>query len=370
MKTKERSSFNTKNNMYVLGIDTSFDDTAASVVSDTRILSNVLSSQLPVFQKWGGVVPRLARENHEKHIDSVINLALKQAGLTWPEIDVIAVTRGPGLAITLEIGISKAKELAKLHSKKLVAINHLEGHLLSVLAQRSNARKSHKIDEIFPSLAVIVSGGNTQFVLAQNIGEYEIIGQTQDDALGEAYDKVGRMLGLGYPAGALVEKLAKNGIVGKIIMPVPMRSVKTADTSFSGLKTAAQRAIATLKKNPEDSLTKQQICDMALAFQTASLTHLMEKLEMAISLCSPKSLILGGGVAANMTLRALMRNKANLHGLKLLMPLSKKLCVDNAAMIAVAGYFNATNGNFVTDFEALDRLPNMKLGSQPPLHSN
>lgn len=356
--------------MNVLGIDTSFDDTAAAVVSDTRILSNVLSSQLPVFQKWGGVVPRLARENHQMHIDSVIALALKQASLTWNEIDVIAVTRGPGLAITLEIGIAKAIELAKLHSKKLVSINHLEGHLLSVLAQRSNTKTSPKSETIFPALAVIVSGGNTQFVLTKDVGEYEIIGQTQDDALGEAYDKVGRMLGLGYPAGALVEKLAKDGLVGKIVLPVPMRSVKTADTSFSGLKTAAQRMIAMLKKNPEDSLTKQQICDMALAFQTASLTHLIEKLEMAISMSSPKSLILGGGVAANMTLRTLMREKSKLHGLALYMPYSKKLCVDNAAMIAVAGYFNATKGKFVTDFEDLDRLPNMRLGSPPPLHSN
>src|SRR5260221_1379836 len=211
--------------MYILGIDTSFDDTAASVIENTTVLSNVLSSQLPVFQEFGGVVPRLARENHEKYIDAVILAALKKARVTWDDIDAIAVTQGPGLSITLEIGIAKAKELATAHDKPLIAVNHMEGHLLSFLAKRKSSEFLAGSSEprFFPTMAVLVSGGNTQFVLASTFGSYEIVGETLDDAMGEAFDKVGRMLGLGYPAGALVEKLARDGTPGACIFPIPMR---------------------------------------------------------------------------------------------------------------------------------------------------
>lgn len=356
--------------MHILGIDTSFDDTAAAVVSAQTILSNVLSSQLPMYQQWGGVVPRLARENHEQNIAAVIGKALSKAHLSWKQIDAIAITQGPGLAITLEVGLAKAKELSLLHRKPLVAINHLEGHLLSVLAQPKTAGNHTVLENIFPALAILVSGGTTQFVFVSEIGNYEILGETQDDALGEAFDKVGRMLGLGYPAGALVEKLALTGRKGQVVFPIPMQQTKSADTSFSGLKTAAQRIIAALKEKHGGNLSKQDICDIALGFQTACIQHLTQKFEFALALKSPKTIILGGGVASNVALRSKLRQILKQYQLPLLCPYTKKLCVDNAAMIALAGYFNALRGNYVTDTTNLDRLPNARLGPSSHLHSN
>ncbi len=353
--------------MTILGIDTSFDDTAAAVVQNTTVLSNVLSSQLPAFQEYGGVVPRLARLNHEQHIDQVIAAALKRAGVSWDEIDAIAVTQGPGLAITLEVGITKAKALATLHHKRLIAINHLEGHLLSFLA---HPLKKPEPKLLLPALAILVSGGNTQFVLVKTIGSYQVLGQTQDDAMGEAFDKVGRMLGLGYPAGALVEKLAKSGRLGKIIFPIPMRTVKSSNTSFSGLKTAASRVIDSLKTQKNAQLTKQDIADVALGFQTACITHLIEKASIALASLKVKTLIAGGGVVSNLALRGQLRQLAKQQDLTLLLPYSKKLCVDNAVMIAICGYFKASKHEFIGDFSLLDRLPNARLAPTSLPHSN
>jgi N6-L-threonylcarbamoyladenine synthase len=199
------------------------------------------------------------------------------------------------------------------------------------------------------------------FVLINEIGKYEILGRTQDDAMGEAFDKVGRMLGLGYPAGALVETLAKDGTPGKVIFPVPMRQTKSGDTSFSGLKTAATRIIEPLKAAAEGTLTKVQICDVALGFQTACVTHLMEKLEFVLNQTPVNTLVLGGGVASNQALRTALRHKAKEHGIPFLLPYTKKLCTDNAAMIALAGNYKALRGEFETEIELLDRDPNLKL---------
>ncbi len=346
--------------MTILGIDTSFDDTAAAVVMDDIILSNVLSSDLSVYQEWGGVVPRLARLSHQKHIDSTVQTALKRARIAMDQIDAIAVTQGPGLSITLEIGITKAKELAIQHKKPLVAVNHMEGHLLSCFAQ-PNTNTTNSTAIVFPAIGILVSGKNTQFVLVKAIGDYTVLGQTQDDAMGEAFDKVGRMLGLGYPAGALIEKLAKKGIPNKIIFPIPMRSIKSADTSYSGLKTAAMRIIDPLKEARGGMLTKQDICDVALGFQTACITHLTEKLLFAIKEEKPKSLMLGGGVGANTRLRARLRSISREYAIPLYLPYTKKLYVDNAAMIALVGVVKAKRGFFVKEIETLDRQPNMRL---------
>lgn len=355
--------------MHILGIDTSFDDTAASVVRNTTILSNILSSDLPIYQEWGGVVPRLARLSHEQNIDSVIQTALKRARVPMEKIDAIAVTYGPGLSITLEVGIAKAKELSATFHVPIIAINHMEGHLLSFLASPEKkdtptAEDTRDTNNIFPSLAVLVSGGHTEFVFVPHIGTYEIVGEKQDDAMGEAFDKVGRMLGLGYPAGALIEKFAKEGTVGTIKFPVPMRSVRSADTSFSGLKTAAMRIIEPLKEKRGGVLTKQDICDVALGFQTACVTHLIEKLTFALEEKNVKSIVLGGGVAANATLRSELRKTAKKYAIPLYIPYSKKLCVDNAAMIALAGYFKAVRGEFVTNSEAVERDPIARLTAQ------
>jgi len=350
--------------MIVLGIDTSFDDTAAAVVDQTVILSNVLSSQLPLYQQWGGVVPSLARQSHQQNIDLVIARALNKTGKNWSQVDCIAVTYGPGLALALEVGIEKAKELAARYNKPLVAVNHMEGHLLSVLAQapkRVEFFAPQAINQdLFPALGVLVSGGHTEFVLTKQIGEYTIVGQTHDDAMGEAFDKVGRMLGLGYPAGATVELLARKGTPGAVVFPVPMRSVKDANTSFSGLKTAAQRIIESMKIQRDGTLSAQDISDIAYGFQIACITHIQEKLRFALAEYPVNAVFLAGGVAANRKLRVQLRVVTRQHGIPLLVPHPYRMCMDNAAMIAIAGYFKAQRGEFVESPETLDRVPNLR----------
>lgn len=340
--------------MIILAIDTSFDDTAVAVVSDTTILSSVLSTDLSAHLEYGGVVPRLARASHEANIDGVISLALIRAHLTWKEIDRIAVTQGPGLSICLGVGIAKAKELAKKYTKPLIPVNHLEGHLLSFLAKRkqkisSNNELVHD-EHIFPLLGIILSGGNTQFVHAKKIGEYTIVGKTLDDAMGEAYDKIGRMLGLGYPAGPFLEKIAREGIPGSVTFPVPMRQTHTADMSFSGLKTAASRIIAA---HPD--LDRQTIANIAFAFQTSAIKHLTEKLEKAIEGREISALVVGGGVIKNLEVRKALRSFGKRHGLPVFFPYSPRLCTDNAAMIGVAALSHTPTTD---DF---DRQPNFTL---------
>lgn len=359
--------------MLILGIDTSFDDTAAAVVRDTIILSNVLSTELGVHQEFGGVVPRLAREAHQNQIDAVIDQAMKRAHVSWDEIEAIAVTRGPGLAITLEVGITKAKELSILHNKPIIPVNHMEGHLLSFLAKgkkkspNSNPvangqilKNNASLSSHFPLIGILISGGHTQFVYAKEIGEYEIVGETQDDAMGECFDKVGRMLGLGYPAGRLVEDLAKEGMTGKVVFPIPMRQVKSADTSYSGLKTAALRIVETMQEQNNATLSRQQIADVALGFQTAAITHLLEKLDFALDRVGAskevRALALGGGVVCNGTVRKRMRSFAKVHHLPLFVPYSKKLFTDNAAMIALVAQWKNSS-----DLDGLDRLPTWSL---------
>lgn len=357
--------------MLILAIDTSFDDTAAAVTRGAEVLSSILSSQLPLYQSWGGVVPKLARRAHEENLSKVTELALKRAGIGWKEIDAIAVTQGPGLAITLEVGIAAAKQYSIEHKKPLVAVNHLEGHMLSVLAEPKTRVKGQgervvALESIiFPILGVLVSGGTTKFIRMEGIGKYQIVGETQDDAMGEAFDKVGRMLGLGYPAGALVEKLARTGRPGQVIFPIPMRGIKSADTSFSGLKTAASRIIEKIKVANGGTLNRQDICDIALGFQTAAVAHLTQKVKFALQNHEYKEIILGGGVASNLSVRKSLRQLAKGLGIPLLIPYTQKLCVDNAAMIGIAGYFQAKKGNFVKDLSQFDRLPNMSLESAP-----
>ncbi len=341
--------------MIILAIDTSFDDTAAAVVHDTHILSNVLSTQLSVHEQYGGIVPNLARESHKQYIDPVIAMALKKARCSIEQVDVIAVTQGPGLAITLEVGIAKAKELSATYNKPIVAINHMEGHFLSFLAKTSVPS--------FPLLGVLISGGHTQFVLANDIGSYEIVGETKDDAIGECFDKVGRMLGLGYPAGKIVEAFAKKGRDGKVVFPVPMRQVKDANTSYSGLKTAAMRIIEQKKIENGGTLTAMDICDIACGFQTAAITHLTEKLHTAISIVGSHKLhgiVLGGGVVANLSVRKQVRAVARSYNLPIYLPPTKKLCVDNAAMIGIAGLYKAQRKEFI-DPNSFDRIPNLHL---------
>jgi N6-L-threonylcarbamoyladenine synthase len=330
--------------MLILAIDTSCDETAAAVTSGTKILSNVIDSQINIHAKYGGVVPHLAKRAHEAKIEFVVKEALKRA--KTPPIGAIAVTIGPGLAPALEVGVNYAKKLAQDWNKPLIAINHMEGHLLSPLANLESVPTS-----IFPALGLLASGGHTELVLVKKIGSYELVGQTLDDAAGEALDKLAKMLKLGYPGGPIIEELAKKGNPDAIELPVPLRYSKDLNFSFSGLKTAAMYLV---QKN---KMTKEFIQNMAAAFQQAIAISLCTKLKNAIKQYQPKAILLGGGVFSNLYLRRQVRLSAK--PLPVYLPYSKKLFTDNAAMIGIAAYDHYLKKDFIEDVATLDRQPNL-----------
>lgn len=361
-----------KQNDFILAIDTSCDDTSAAVTSGTTILSNVIASQTQLHKEYGGVFPTVAKQAHKENIDAVVAVALKRAHITIADISAIAVTQGPGLAPALEVGINKARELAAEYNKPLIAVNHLEGHLLSVLAEPQTTLSLGKRDAKqslavrFPVLGLVVSGGNTLFVLVHAVGEYEVLGSTVDDAAGECLDKIGRMLGLGYPAGPVIEQFAKLGNHRTYEFPLPMTTSKDFNLSFSGLKTSARNLIA--KLTVEQPLTQQQTYDFCASIQYAVFRHIINKMEKILQQYDIKQVWLGGGVAANMALRATIR--ATLHKykhlgrdahLKLYVPYTKKLTVDNAAMIGVAASYKLTRAMFVESLEELQRISKLKL---------
>lgn len=349
--------------MKILAIDTSCDETSVAVSEDDRILSNKISSQIEFHKKWGGVVPGIARRMHEENIDFVVHEALSQAKITLEEIDVFAVTYGPGLAIALEVGIAKIKSFAKKYNKPVVAVNHMEGHLYSTLSH--NSKGNPKIEYGFPLLALLVSGGHTELVLMKDHGVYEILGRTIDDAVGEAFDKVARMLELGYPGGPILERMAKKGDETKFPLPIPMSKEKTLMMSYSGLKTAVLYLVRKVFVDNIDPKEKAQlICDIAASFQKSAIEEILIKTKIALEKITRdfavKDILLGGGVSANDMLRKKLRltfgKKYRLH-----FPKDKKLFGDNAGMIAVAAYHNAKRGNFVSDIEKLERNPNLSL---------
>lgn len=349
--------------MKILAIDTSCDETSVAITENDRILSNKISSQIEFHKKYGGVMPSLARRMHEEQIDFVVKDALQGAKMKLEDIDVFAVTYGPGLAIALEIGIAKIKEFAKTYNKPVVGVNHMEGHLYSALSH--NAAGNPKIEYAFPLIALLVSGGHTELVLMRDHGEYEILGRTLDDAVGEAFDKVARMLELGYPGGPVIEELAKRGDVTKFPLPVPMSKEKTLDMSYSGLKTAVLYLTKKVfVENMDPKVKSQMICDIAASFQKSAFDSIILKTKRALEQVSAEApvrdIILGGGVSANGMLRKRLRKE---FGKKYRMhyPTSKKLYGDNAGMIGVAAYHNAWRGKFVEDVEMLDRDPNLSL---------
>lgn len=354
-----------KKNPLILGIDTSCDETSAGITSGDRILSNVVSSQVKLHEIWGGVVPDIARRAHQEKIDHVIKKAFVQASkiagnlITLENIDAIAVTYGPGLAIALEVGINKAKELSEKYKKPLIAINHLEGHLLSALAKNSLGEQGMDLtEEDFPALGVIISGKHTDLVLVKKIGDYQVVGETLDDAIGEAYDKVGRMLDLGYPAGPVVTEMAKKGNPLKYPLPIPLHKREdTLNFSFSGLKTAVYYLITKEIKE----LSKQDVYDISASFEFSAITHLQEKLALAIKKYHPNTILVGGGVGASVTVRAGIRKTSQNFGLEAYFPHGKKLYMDNGAMIAHTGFYRYLAGDFVQNKGALDRQPRLSL---------
>lgn len=338
--------------MKILGIETSCDETAIAIVEakggmkspSFRILSNVVASQVKLHATFGGVVPNLAKREHQKNLPLVLNKAIREARVTPKHIDAIAVTVGPGLAPALWVGVNFAKELARTWRKPIIPVNHMEGHIASVLLTPpprhidiSKYRDDKKI--VFPALALLVSGGHTQLVLMKNWKNKKIIGETRDDAAGEAFDKVARMLGLGYPGGPAIAAFAaqiKNSKL-KIKLPRPMLLSKNYDFSFSGLKTAVLYLIERLKK--EGHSIKKLRPVIAKEFQDAVVDVLAAKTIRATTEYRVKTIILGGGVAANDLLRKTLgeKIKKQLHNTCYLLP-DAVLTGDNAAMIAAAAY--------------------------------
>jgi N6-L-threonylcarbamoyladenine synthase len=350
----------------ILAIDTSCDDTSVAITCGTTILSNVIASQTELHKPYGGVFPTVAKLAHRENIQPTIAVALKRARISRTQLDAVAVTVGPGLAPALEVGITAAKELATELNKPLIPVNHIEGHVLSVLAHPAvkNDSASKNKEQKLPVLSIIVSGGHTEFVLVTAIGEYQILGATLDDAAGECLDKIGRMLNLGYPAGPIIEEFAKLGNKEAFPFPLPLTTVKTFDISFSGMKTFARNLVEKLQA--ENTLTKTQIFDLCASAQQGVFKHICYKLNKVLEKHDVKEVWLGGGVAANKELRRMIRetlkNIAKTQKqptLRLRVPYTKKLCADNAAMIGVvAGFKTGITG---TEIEKIERVPRLRL---------
>jgi len=337
----------------ILAIDTSCDETSVAITQGRRVLVNEIYSQILLHKKWGGVVPFLAKRAHEEKIDFVVDEAFKK---NKNGIDFIAVTQGPGLAVALEVGIKKAKELAVKYNKKLIAVNHLEGHIYSSFVQ--NSKGNPNIDFQFPYLALIVSGGHTELVIFKDHLDCEVIGETIDDAAGEALDKAAKMLGLGYPGGPVVERLAFDVCnIDEYKFPRPMIRSSNLNFSFSGLKTSFYYFLRKLEDEEKNKIIKPLVS----SFQEAVFDSLVNKTEKAIIETKIKNLIVGGGVIANLRLRKLLRNLVKKHNGKILFPHFKYLTGDNAAMIGVVAHYKAQKKIFVEKLETLDRIPRMSL---------
>jgi len=353
----------------VLAIETSCDDTCAAVLDGDKILSNIISSQVDLYKKWGGVVPNIAKRAHSERIETVVAEALKRAfrlkaqkyagdyiAEGMKKIDLIAVTYGPGLAVALGVGIDMAKELARNYGKKLVAVNHVEGHIMSNFLKNSCGKPLRKIR--FPALVLTVSGGHSKIVLMKGIGIYEVVGETLDDAAGEALDKVAKLMGLGYPGGAVIERLAKKGDENFLKLPRPMKGRKGFDYSFSGLKTSFYYTIRDWSKER----ISENYENLAASFQTAVFESLLGRFEKAVDYYKPVSLLASGGVTANVELKNRLRKLARKKGLVICLPWDKKLSTDNAAMIGIAGWHKAKRGELVKNVDRLDREARAELG--------
>ncbi|AKJ06278.1 O-sialoglycoprotein endopeptidase [Archangium gephyra] len=311
--------------MLVLGIETSCDETAAALVEDgRRVLSDVVSTQVDIHRRWGGVVPELASRNHVVQVMPVLHEALTRANKTLDDVDLIAVTSGPGLIGALLVGVQVAKSLSLATGKPFVGANHLEGHLLAIRLLEDAPEP--------PFLGLVVSGGHTSLYEVQDYGRYRLVGSTRDDAAGEAYDKTARILGLPYPGGLPIDQLAQKGNPEAIRFPRALPGAENFDWSFSGLKTAVAQHV---RKHgvPEG----QALADLCASFQEAVADALSKKFVAAARRLGLKNLVVCGGVAANSRLRSLSQERAEERHLKLFLP-PVRLCTDNGAMIAVAGY--------------------------------
>ena len=318
--------------MKILGIETSCDETAASIVeSGTKVLSNIIASSANLHSQTGGVVPEVAAREHSRAILPVIHQALAQAELTWNDVDAIAVTAQPGLIASLLVGVNTAQTLAYIHQKLLLPVHHIAGHIYGNFLERD-------IQEFqFPILVMTISGGHNELVLMKGHHEFEIIGETLDDAAGEAFDKVSRLLGLGFPGGPIISKRAEDGDPAAFDFPrVMLTKDNRFNFSFSGLKSAVRREVE--KLGGTSKLSEKQVNDLAASFQLAVVETLVAKLTDAAEEYDVRAVHLAGGVSANRLLRQLAKEKLP-QDLPLLWPKEMVFCTDNAAMIAGAAYF-------------------------------
>jgi N6-L-threonylcarbamoyladenine synthase len=290
-----------KKSFKILALETSADDTCASVVEGQRVISNVISSQIDIHSQWGGIVPNLAKRAHQERIGPVVEEALKRARVKIEKVDAIAVSLGPGLGIALAAGINKAKELAIKYKKPMVAVNHVEGHIWSILLQNKEGNPERDIE--YPLLCLTASGGHTKIVLIKGWGEYEVVGETLDDAAGEALDKAAKMMGLGYPGGPVIERLAPEGDEKYMELPQPLNVNRILNFSFSGLKTSFYYQV----KKMDPQTVKKHLKDLAASYQKAVFDHLEKKFRLAAQKYEPKMIAATGGVLANDNLRKLKK---------------------------------------------------------------
>ena len=324
----------------VLGIESSCDETSVAIVRNGReVLSNIIDTQIKIHEQFGGVVPEIASRNHIEAISKVIKLALEEAKVEFKDIDVIAPTYGPGLVGALLVGVSYARGLAYALNKPLVGVNHLEGHIAANYITYPDLKP--------PFLCMLTSVGNTQIVYVKNYCDMEVLGKTRDDAIGEAFDKVARVIGLGYPGGPKVDKLAQEG---NPTIDFPKTHFENLDFSFSGIKTAV---INLHHKNP--NVNKADLC---ISFEKAVTEVLVENMCKAIEQTGIKKIVLAGGVSANTYIRNEFE-KLEQNGIKIYKP-DLKLCTDNAAMIGSAGYYRYINGDISEN--TLNAVPNLKIG--------
>lgn len=334
----------------ILAIESSCDETAASVVKNGRtILSNVISSQIALHTLYGGVVPEIASRKHIEKINQVIEQALTEAGVTLDDLDAIGVTYGPGLVGALLVGVAEAKAIAYAKKLPLVGVHHIEGHVSANYIEHPDLEP--------PFMCLIVSGGHTHLVIVKDYGEFEILGRTRDDAAGEAFDKVARAIGLGYPGGPKIDKLSKEGNSDAIVFPKAKLENGPYDFSFSGVKSAVLNHINRCKMQGES------ICeaDIAASFQKAVVDTLTEKAVKAAKEYKMDKLAIAGGVASNGSLRRAMQEACERQGIQFYYP-SPIFCTDNAAMIGVAAYYEYQKG--VRHGLDLNAVPNLKLGER------
>ena len=346
----------------IAAIETSCDETAVAVIeadSDrVAVLSNIVSSQVALHEQYGGVVPALAAREHAVNIGPVFEAALKDAGITdiATQLDAFAVTRGPGLGPALLVGLTFARTLAWKFNKPLIGADHMDGHVHSNWLSAEAPGP-----DIFPALNLIVSGGHTDLVLMRDHGDYEIIGETRDDAVGEAFDKVARLLGLSYPGGPKISKLALKGSSPAYDLPRPMLTSGDFNFSYSGLKTAVLYLVRDLTNGTRE-LTEKEKADIAASFQEAAIDVLVQKTQRAAQSNNTATVLLSGGVSANTLLRERLAAMCASIGLRCILP-EMKYTTDNAAMIAVAAYFSARSNISAHTWQTVEMDANLRLGN-------